>query len=291
MNDELRRLRAEQRAINEQIRALTGKRSDRETVGRRRALAAQGMTVMEIARAEGVRHEPLYAYCRRHGIALRSSRDDMLARRTALVEAGHTVREIAAADGTTLSATWQYMSAHRLKPQRGGKSGARERLDAWLAEHPYHCAFSLEQIGAAIGVTRERVRQLMGHRGRPKPSVLAVYNLIQSRPEAVLPKADGGMSLEEITAATGFKKSTVRLALKELGYPRAVFHMALSRPCTGCGADVPPRYRKNNPRYAGVKRVFCSWACMIAWKSEHGSEWFVRRKPADWGFGVKKKAV
>jgi len=96
---------------------------------------------------------------------------------------------------------------------------ARERLREFLRQHPNPCvSFTGQQIADEIGVSRERVRQLMG--GSYKSVTASDYLValfVRHRPEAQLPKHLGGMSHKEIGKELGLGTQTIANAFRRLG--------------------------------------------------------------------------
>lgn len=103
---------------------------------------------------------------------------------------------------------------------------ALDRLRAFLALHPNSCEqYTLEQIGAVIGVSRERVRQLMPQYGQTAISARQAIidrkltTFLSEHPEAHLPATLGGMTIPAIATAIGLKLSGVERAWQRLGLP------------------------------------------------------------------------
>lgn len=102
----------------------------------------------------------------------------------------------------------------------------KARLREFMAAHPNACAeLTLEQIGKELGVTRERVRQLMpdyAKRRRPvvrSRRVGALLAYIEAHPEASLTPGLGGMTLKAIGAELGCSAETVSNVWREAGLP------------------------------------------------------------------------
>jgi len=135
--------------------------------------------------------------------------------------------------------------------------------------------WNLKQHADALGITRERVRQLT-----------VAYELPTWR------RTDQARLRRE----TEWPRCNICKGIMRKGAKRAD-HFACHREaskasCTGCGVVfVPSNRAKNQSRYASDDRRFHSWDCMNEWKSKNGDQWFVRRKPAEWGFGGRKKVA
>jgi hypothetical protein len=96
----------------------------------------------------------------------------------------------------------------------------RERLVEFLAAHPNaEGHLYLSDIARELGVSRERVRQLLpGWQGPPSPArALELY--LAAHPEAMMSAARGGMTMKAIALAIGREASAVRRAWLQLGLP------------------------------------------------------------------------
>ncbi len=94
----------------------------------------------------------------------------------------------------------------------------RERIDAYVKARGGICMVTHTEIAEAVGVTRERVGQILGRRSTPR-SLMLVESFFLAHPEAVLPKMRGGMSFSEIAMRLSLSKGTVEKAYRALGYP------------------------------------------------------------------------
>lgn len=99
-------------------------------------------------------------------------RSALYARLVAAYLAGSTLAQCAAAEGCSMNLTWRALRAAGIpRRKRGAPIGAnlapgwRERLDRIAAARA--SGQTLEQIGKAEGVTRERIRQLLHKHGDP----------------------------------------------------------------------------------------------------------------------------
>lgn len=98
----------------------------------------------------------------------------------------------------------------------------RERLRALLAARPNICEeLNLADIGKQLGVSRERVRQLMPEyvKNAREHRIALLARYVDEHPEALLPRDMGGMVQREIAAATGLSLFSLRTYWLILGLP------------------------------------------------------------------------
>ena len=165
---------------------------------------------------------------------------------------------------------------------RKGQPTARDRLREFLREHPNPCAaYTGREVGDAIGVSRERVRQLFGGKynkqaedRRKQDSLVALF--VRYRPEAQVPKSLGGMSYRQIAEELGLAEHQVLCSWRRLGLvPHGeLFHptrLASDRAwrakilrierCIVCGRRFPwTQQRELNRRRHGC-RIVCGISC------------------------------
>ena len=137
---------------------------------------------------------------------------------------------------------------------------ARERLREFLRQHPNPCVtFTGQEVADQIGVSRERVRQLMG--GSYKRVLKSDYLLalfVRYHPEAQLPKSLGGMSYSQIGKELGLGTNTVGNAFRRLGL---VQHSQIKVGVREQNRIASQRY------YQSHKDQHRAW--MRAWKEAH----------------------
>lgn len=108
--------------------------------------------------------------------------------------------------------------------------GTADKLAAMLAETPNLCAVkTLEAIGAELGVTRQRVQQLLPRAGidrrrarharrlAAQSRILAQY--VESHPLALLARSMGGPPMKEISRETGIRGEQLLEVWRLCGYP------------------------------------------------------------------------
>ena len=142
-------------------------------------------------------------------------------------------------------------------------SKAKAEIEALLEENPY---LTVTELAARRGVSRQAIDQAVAKHG------IVVTGPPQGARPLVMCKRCG----------------------KPRPHPQGQSHCrkySYTRVCTGCGVTFErPRYRKAGGRYVTeVDRHFHNTECLHRWKREHGREWFVRRQPEDWGFGVSRR--
>lgn len=157
---------------------------------------------------------------------------------------------------------------------------AIEHLRAWLAEHPEDACFhSMGQIGKAIGVTPERVRQLMPHWAKARQSLVRkrLADFVEAHPEAMLNPYDGGMTLNQIAAALNVTAPTINRHWYALGFPskklmrrcepndpfgsRSIIEWV---PCECCGKSFAWTVSKERNYRAGQQKYkVCNQLCGI----------------------------
>ncbi len=81
--------------------------------------------------------------------------------------------------------------------------------------------FSLAEIASVVGVSRQRVKQLMAGRSKPRPRRVAdaLLAFLAEHPEALLASARGGMSKKAIAIAIRRSPIAVRRTWSELHLP------------------------------------------------------------------------
>lgn len=158
---------------------------------------------------------------------------------------------------------------------------AREKLRAWLAEHPNPCGdHTLTEIASTLGVSRQRVQQLMPTYAENGVAqrLLRFQQAIEEHPEIVLAPHLGGWTVVEAGAAVGVCGATITRWLRELGYPpkrmqfgtvsSSVLHREwANRPlaterCWNCGTSFPWTKRRDSFFRRGLqKSKVCSHQC------------------------------
>lgn len=167
------------------------------------------------------------------------------------------------------------------------KGGVRDRLRAWMKEHPNACAYSLDAIAQELGCTRERVRQIMpdftqnSRPARHAAYLARVQAFIDEHPEALLPRA---VPLRDTCRELRTSEKTFTAALRELGYPtrgeiqasqaqhrsrawwRTIMRWDI---CRHCGKRFGvTRARQRNINCGLVKYRTCGIQCGIALRGE-----------------------
>ena len=100
-----------------------------------------------------------------------------------------------------------------------------DRLKAFLEAHPAASAeYSLTDIGRELGVSRERIRQLLPDYVKTRPTRVSsvgsqLRQFVARTPAALLPTNRGGLSFANIAGALGCSISTLRQAWRELRLP------------------------------------------------------------------------
>ena len=100
-----------------------------------------------------------------------------------------------------------------------------DRLKAFLEAHPKASAeYSLTDIGRELGVSRERIRQLLPDYVKTRPRRMSnvgreLREFVAMTPAALLPTNRGGLSFANIAGALGCSISTLRQAWRELRLP------------------------------------------------------------------------
>lgn len=108
---------------------------------------------------------------------------------------------------------------------RRNKNTARSRLRDLDTSTENLCQFTLEQIGERIGVTRQRVEQLMPDFAQRRQTFLhqqllrRLQDFLEERPEAILTKARGGMYMYEIAENIGVPASKLPKLWQEVELP------------------------------------------------------------------------
>lgn len=205
--------------------------------------------------------------------------------------AGARINEIAEAAALTPAGVRLIIRKHgifRAKPRQPIKvtrvaspSPTKLALREFMQAHPDACAeYPLHKIGAAVGVSKERIRQLMPdyakrrreaiHRQR----VARLLAYVDANPRALLSVRDGGMPLKEVAAALGLDTNTVRLYWKEAGLPPKSLQFSGDEDhlhkidrweaCACCGTSFAvTRQKLANRRQGMIKYRSCSVKCGI----------------------------
>ena len=170
-------------------------------------------------------------------------------------------------------------------PRKGHPLGGagQDRLRAWIHDHPNPClTYTLQEIGDQLGVSRERVRQLVpkvtGQKWQkrwPNKANLILAAFLEEHPEGMLTKARGGLLLKEIAAALDLAPSTVGKVWRRLGLPprslQAIsdaeaherhYHRVLrTETCISCGIEFPWTGLKEQQHKHYGCRIVCSRLC------------------------------
>jgi hypothetical protein len=110
----------------------------------------------------------------------------------------------------------------RPTPHAPNRPSARVRLSAILAREPNACLkYSLSDLARLLQVSRQRVHQLLPDYVRRRPDVVArsLAGLLERRPEAILTKDRGGLTLPEIAQVIGCRTDELRVAWRSLDLP------------------------------------------------------------------------
>lgn len=165
-------------------------------------------------------------------------------------------------------------------PSRRSASRTAKAIAAIVNAPGFDCSgVSLEQIALRVGVSRERVRQLMPDYARLRlPAAraqrmhdrsVALRAFLDEHPEAALPVKLGGMSYQAISAATGIGAQAVADVFREMGITShtdpaftAVPLVFLPYECRRCGRVQRTTFDRGRNIYSGmVKYRTCGIAC------------------------------
>lgn len=166
---------------------------------------------------------------------------------------------VLAAKQATIRELREVLESKRAEPSRhkGPPNVAGMKLREWMATHPNQCAeWSLERIAQEIGVTRERVRQLMPQYARVRQStrwqtdLRKVAEFVESTPEAMLPRALGGLTVQVMAQRLGLAKSRFHSVWQALGYPKRTLLTSGETP-----AETSKRHYHTNPERRRKSRI------------------------------------
>src|SRR3990167_3718832 len=144
-----------------------------------------------------------------------------------------TPRELADAIGTRKSEnTVGFAQRHDIqlrvrRVHKNPRAQAKERLITLLKERPNICAeMSLTDIGKELGVTRERIRQLMPEYSARRAAAVGlqarVAAFVEEHPEVTIPKWMGGMTYREAGEQAGVHFSMLASTMRNLGYRKGL---------------------------------------------------------------------
>jgi DNA-binding CsgD family transcriptional regulator len=205
------------------------------------ALAHEGKTAKEIASIEKIAVGAVYAWARAAGFKLERldiARKDRDAKLMILGEAGKTPDEIAIELGMKPSAVRFAARVIGVKLKRGYRSPLTEGRQARIGKmvSMYRQGVTLQKIGDQFGITRERVRQLIGKRG--------------------VKSIDGGKSVVAAAQALAREQDKEARSIAKYGLPRAVVEQLRKD-----GVTYAFQQQRNHARIRGIdwKLSFGQW--------------------------------
>ena len=189
------------------------------------ARALGSMTAKQLSEATGLTHRSARIFAKRHGITLVSPVARQLALAQELVEP--TAQELATALGLMVSGAYTFARKHGIALRSMPPVGVKPALITLLKERPNICAeMSLKDIGVELGVTGERIRQLMPEYSARRLAAVGtksrVAAFVEAHPEVNIPTWMGGMSYTEAGKLLGVNAGVFNRTMLELGYKKSL---------------------------------------------------------------------
>lgn len=165
----------------------------------------------------------------------------------------------------------------------------RPRLIALLKKRPNICAeMSLTDIGVELGVSRERIRQLMPGYAKRRAAVVntkaRVAAFVEEHPEVTIPTWMGGMSYTTAGAALGIHRASFGQTMLLLGYHKQLIHQTKAER-EACAADLRQR------RWADPVKRAKQLAATKRWQAEHPEQKREIDRRARRKYDAKKKVA
>ena len=165
--------------------------------------------------------------------------------------------------------------------------GAKERLREFFREHPNACmeGFTYQQIGDAIGVSRQRVHQIMPEYQRANVCAIRLQQFLDQEPSAILSKAAGGMTYRQIADKVGLSVDQVESAWKALELPPRTLLVESLTPSERSKRSYHRR-AKNEPGFL-AKRL----AYTVAWRARNPEKAREMQRRANATQNAKRRAA
>ena len=150
---------------------------------------------------------------------------------------------------------------------------AREQLRIVLADEPNPCLrWNQTELAEIVGVSRQRVKQILGMYPHVNKSDTVLADFLEQHPEAMLTKARGGMTLEEIGVAIGLSRGAVPAAWYRLGLPpRSLQRKTLAE-------QNHQQYERHKAHHKFL---------IVRWRREHPERWYEISRRASARYAAK----